>query len=148
MDIVVRPMTKDDIDEVIEIENLCFSVPWSKEAFLMEINENKCARYVVAEIDSRVVGYGGFWIVIDEAHITNIAVHPDYRSMGVGSEIVKTLIDIAKKNAMTAMTLEVRESNTVAQHLYTRFGFRPFGRRKGYYQDNNEDAIIMWKYDM
>lgn len=148
MDIVVRPMTKDDIDEVMEIENLCFSVPWSREAFLMEITKNKCARYVVAEVDSRVVGYGGFWIVIDEGHITNIAVHPDYRSIGVGTEIVKKLIDIAKKNAITAMTLEVRESNTVAQHLYTRFGFRPLGRRKGYYQDNNEDAIIMWKYDM
>lgn len=148
MNISARPMTKDDIDAVLEIENLSFSIPWSKEAFLMEIKDNKCARYVVAEADGKVAGYGGFWIVIDEGHITNIAVHPDYRSMGIGLKIVEALIDIAKKNAITAMTLEVRESNTIAQHLYARFGFRPLGRRKGYYQDNSEDAIIMWKYDM
>jgi len=102
----------------------------------------------VAEVDNKIVGYGGFWVVVDEGHITNIAVHPEYRSKGIGSKIMEGLIELAKKNGIISMTLEVRESNIVAQHLYAKFGFRPLGRRKGYYQDNNEDAIIMWKYDL
>ncbi|MDI6603725.1 MAG: ribosomal protein S18-alanine N-acetyltransferase [Thermoanaerobacteraceae bacterium] len=148
MNVVVREIRKNDIDEVLEIERMCFSVPWSKEAFLLEITKNKCAHYAVAEIDNRIVGYGGFWVVVDEGHITNIAVHPDFRFLGVGSAIMEEMLNIAKKKAVTSMTLEVRESNIAAQALYKKFGFRPVGRRRGYYQDNKEDAIIMWKYDV
>ncbi|MGB9679638.1 MAG: ribosomal protein S18-alanine N-acetyltransferase [Thermoanaerobacteraceae bacterium] len=148
MGIIIRNMTREDVDEVIEIEKLSFSTPWSKEAFITEVTKNSCARYVVAEIDGRVVGYGGFWVVVDEGHITNIAVHPDFRSMEVGTRIMESLIEIAKKSGISAMTLEVRASNIIAQHLYSKFGFKPLGRRKNYYQDNNEDAIIMWKYDI
>ncbi|AIS51734.1 putative ribosomal-protein-alanine acetyltransferase RimI [Thermoanaerobacter kivui] len=148
MEVIIRPMEKEDVDEVLEIERLSFSIPWSKEAFISEVTKNSCARYIVAEVDNKIVGYGGFWVVVDEGHITNIAVHPQYRSKGIGSKIMEGLIDIAKKNGISAMTLEVRESNIVAQHLYAKFGFRPLGRRKGYYLDNSEDAIVMWKYDL
>ncbi|ABY91800.1 [SSU ribosomal protein S18P]-alanine acetyltransferase [Thermoanaerobacter thermohydrosulfuricus] len=148
MDVIIRPMRKEDVEEVLEIEKLSFSTPWSKEAFISEVTKNSCAKYIVAEVDNKIVGYGGFWVVVDEGHITNIAVHPEYRSKGIGSKIMEGLIDLAKKNGITAMTLEVRESNITAQHLYAKYGFRQLGRRKGYYQDNNEDAIIMWKYDL
>lgn len=148
MGVIIRPMRKEDVEEVLEIEKLSFSTPWSKEAFITEVTKNSCAKYIVAESDGKIVGYGGFWIVADEGHITNIAVHPDYRSKGIGSKIMEGLIDIAKKNRIIAMTLEVRQSNIIAQHLYAKYGFKPLGRRKGYYQDNNEDAIIMWKYDL
>lgn len=148
MDITVRNMNKYDIDDVMKIEKLCFSVPWSKESFLIEITKNKCAYYIVAELDGKVVGYGGFWAIIDEGHITNIAVHPDYREMGIGSSIIEGLISKAKEKAITSMTLEVRMTNYIAQSLYEKFGFVPMGKRKNYYLDNNEDAIIMWKYNM
>lgn len=148
MDVIIRPMRKEDVEEVLEIEKLSFSTPWSKEAFISEVTKNSCAKYIVAEVDNKIVGYGGFWVVVDEGHITNIAVHPEYRSKGIGSKIMEGLIDLAKKNGITAMTLEVRESNITAQHLYAKYGFRQLGRRKRYYQDNNEDAIIMWKYDL
>ncbi|AFK87617.1 MULTISPECIES: ribosomal protein S18-alanine N-acetyltransferase [Thermoanaerobacterium] len=148
MDIKIRPMVKSDIDKVMEIEYLSFSVPWSFESFVMEVTKNRCAHYIVAEVDGKVAGYGGFWVVVDEGHITNIAVHPDFRGQGVGSAIVEGLIELAKTKGITSMTLEVRESNLVAQSLYKKYGFKPVGKRKGYYQDNNEDAVIMWKYDM
>ncbi|HHV74838.1 ribosomal-protein-alanine N-acetyltransferase [Thermoanaerobacterium sp. PSU-2] len=148
MDIKIRPMVKSDIDKVMEIEYLSFSVPWSFESFVMEVTKNSCAHYIVAEVDGKVAGYGGFWVVVDEGHITNIAVHPDFRGKGVGSAIVEGLIELAKNKGITSMTLEVRESNLVAQSLYKKYGFRPVGKRRGYYQDNNEDAVIMWKYDM
>ncbi|MDE4542503.1 ribosomal protein S18-alanine N-acetyltransferase [Thermoanaerobacterium sp. R66] len=148
MDIKIRPMVKSDIDKVMEIEYLSFSVPWSFESFVMEVTKNSCAHYIVAEVDGKVAGYGGFWVVVDEGHITNIAVHPDFRGQGVGSAIVEGLIELAKTKGITSMTLEVRESNLVAQSLYKKYGFRPVGKRRGYYQDNNEDAVIMWKYDM
>ncbi|MDI3309914.1 MAG: ribosomal protein S18-alanine N-acetyltransferase [Thermoanaerobacterium sp.] len=148
MDIKIRPMIKSDIDKVMEIEYLSFSVPWSFESFVMEVTQNKCAHYIVAEVDGKIAGYGGFWVVVDEGHITNIAVHPYFRGQGVGSAIVEGLIELAKNNGITSMTLEVRESNLVAQSLYKKYGFKPVGKRRGYYQDNNEDAVIMWKYDM
>lgn len=148
MDIKIRSMVKSDIDKVMEIEYLSFSVPWSFESFVMEVTKNRCAHYIVAEVDGKVAGYGGFWVVVDEGHITNIAVHPDFRGQGVGSAIVEGLIELAKTKGITSMTLEVRESNLVAQLLYKKYGFKPVGKRKGYYQDNNEDAVIMWKYDM
>ncbi|MCS3916687.1 ribosomal-protein-alanine N-acetyltransferase [Caldanaerobacter subterraneus subsp. tengcongensis MB4] len=148
MEVIIRPMTEDDIDEVMEIEKLSFTTPWSREAFVGEVTKNSCARYIVAEVDKKVVGYAGFWVVLDEGHITNIAVHPEYRGKGIGSRLMEGLIDLAKKNGITSMTLEVRESNLVAQNLYKKFGFKVLGRREGYYQDNNEDAIVMWKYDL
>ncbi|AOT69997.1 ribosomal-protein-alanine N-acetyltransferase [Geosporobacter ferrireducens] len=138
-------MNKEDISQVLEIEKQCFSVPWTKEAFVMEVEKNKFARYIVAELDEIIVGYGGMWMIIDEAHVTNIGVRPDFRGRGFGDVIVKAMIAAAEKEGIYNMTLEVRASNRVARNLYEKYGFKACGIRPKYYQDNNEDAVIMWK---
>lgn len=145
MDILVRPMLEKDIDEVLDIEKTSFATPWTKEAFTLEITKNMLAKYVVAEIQGKVVGYGGIWLIIDEGHVTNIAVHEKYRGLGVGNKIMEGLIDICRDRNIVAMTLEVRKTNEVAKSLYDKYGFKEYGIRPGYYSDNNEDAIIMWK---
>jgi ribosomal-protein-alanine N-acetyltransferase len=146
MDVVkIRSMTVEDIPQVLEIESLCFTVPWSREAFEMEIEKNKFARYIVAEVDGRITGYGGMWFIIDEAHVTNIAVHPEYRGKGYGNLIVDAMVKIADAQGIYQMTLEVRASNHVAQNLYGKFGFESCGVRPKYYADNDEDAVIMWR---
>lgn len=145
MDILVRPMLEKDIDEVLDIEKTSFATPWSKEAFTLEITKNMLAKYVVAEIQGKVVGYGGIWLIIDEGHVTNIAVHEKYRGLGVGNKIMEGLIDICRDRNIVAMTLEVRKTNEVAKSLYDKYGFKEYGIRPEYYSDNNEDAIIMWK---
>lgn len=139
----VRAMTLSDVDAVQEIEKGCFSVPWSRESFAREITENRCARYLVAVLDSAVVAYAGMWLVLDEAHVTNIAVHPVYRGRGLGEVVTRALMQHAADMGMAWMTLEVRRSNAVAQALYHKVGFIDVGYRKGYYQDNKEDALIM-----
>ncbi len=145
MDVIIRDMKESDLDRIMEIEEKSFNPPWSREAFLLELTKNLLAKYIVAEVDGQVVGYGGIWLIIDEGHVTNIAVDEEYRGKGIGSKILEGLIQICRERNMTAMTLEVRKSNVVAQSLYRKYGFKEYGIRKGYYQDNNEDAIIMWK---
>lgn len=140
----IRPMTAADIDEVLEIERLCFPTPWSREAFRIEIEQNRCAHYFVAVCQDKIVGYGGMWVIIDEAHITNVAVHPSYRGRGIGEAIMRSLIEAAISLGAARMTLEVRVSNKIAQNLYEKLGFRAVGIRKRYYSNNNEDALIMW----
>jgi len=135
-----------DIDDVWALEKLCFSIPWAKNAFLIEIAENKCAKYFVAVCKDVVLGYGGMWLMLDEAHITNIAVHPSRRGKGIGGGIMKALINEAIKNGADKMTLEVRVTNKDALKLYTGMGFKGVGVRKGYYADTDEDALIMWKH--
>ncbi len=139
-------MNLEHIDEVSELEQMCFYTPWTKKDFIKEISENKLAIYIVAIDNKKVVGYAGMWHIVDEGHITNIAVMPQYQHCGVGSELIKKLIDIAVAKKMVGLTLEVRIGNLSAQKLYTKFGFRPEGIRKRYYSDTGEDAIIMWKY--
>lgn len=145
MDVIIRDMKESDLERIMEIEEKSFNPPWSREAFLLELTKNLLAKYIVAEMDGQVVGYGGIWLIIDEGHVTNIAVDEEYRGKGIGSKILEGLIQICRERNMTAMTLEVRKSNVVAQSLYRKYGFKEYGIRKGYYQDNNEDAIIMWK---
>ena len=106
--------------------------------------KNNLARYIVAEIDGKVVGYVGVWFVLDEGHITNVAVHSDYRGKKIGDKLIKELVELCKENNMSAITLEVRVSNIVAQNLYKKYGFKIGGIRKEYYSDNKEDAMIMW----
>lgn len=133
------------IDDIMVVENLSFRIPWSRQAITEEITMNKFAVYLSAVIGGRTVGYAGMWHVCDEGHITNIAVHPEFRGAGIGSLLMEALIDIAYDSGITGMTLEVRRSNTVAIALYSKYGFVSSGLRKAYYADNNEDAIIMWK---
>jgi len=130
------------------IETLSFSVPWSRDAFIEELSRNTLARYLSAKIDERVVGYAGMWKVLDEAHITNIAVHPEFRRNNIGYLLLESLIQLARRECVQSMTLEVRKNNIIAQGLYKKYGFKEVGVRKGYYSDNDEDAIIMWKKDI
>ena len=145
MDILIRQMRESDLDSIMEIETKTFSPPWSREAFLLEITKNILAKYIVAEINGNVVGYGGIWLIIDEGHITNIAVDEKYRGLGVGNRILEGLIQLCIDRNIKAITLEVRKSNEIAKSLYKKYGFVEHGIRPGYYLDNNEDAIIMWK---
>ncbi|MEW6172671.1 MAG: ribosomal protein S18-alanine N-acetyltransferase [Bacillota bacterium] len=137
-------MEPEHIDEILEIEKVSFPQPWSRETFLFEMVLNQLADYVVALHNDSLVGYGGMWLVLDEAHVTNIAVHPRYRNKGIGGQILRELIRLAAMRGLKKMTLEVRPSNSPARKLYEGFGFVQKGVRKRYYQDNNEDAIIMW----
>lgn len=141
-------MGLEHIDEVMVVENLSFSIPWSKEAFVQEVTANQFAIYVVALVDGNAVGYAGMWKVFDEGHITNIAVHPEFRKSGVGGLLMEKLLQIAKEEGIQGLTLEVRKGNLPAQKLYQKYGFESAGIRKGYYADNGEDAIIMWKHDI
>lgn len=136
------------IQGMTEVENLSFATPWSLDSITDEVVKNNLARYICARLDGQIIGYGGMWVIFEEAHITNIAVLPEFRRCGIGKFILKELIQIAKKNNVTTMTLEVRKSNIVAQKLYKFYGFECCGIRKAYYSDNGEDAIIMWKYDI
>jgi ribosomal-protein-alanine N-acetyltransferase len=141
-------MRESDIDRVFNIEKLCFSAPWSKNSFRDELLSNVCARYMVAVIDGNVAGYGGMWLIINEAHITNIAVHPDFRRQSIGSGILLAMMTLAHNELdIKKMTLEVRKSNHAAQSMYRKYGFLVAGERKKYY-DDNEDATIMWCDDI
>ncbi len=143
-DYTLRPLEERDLDTLAEMEKINFSMPWSRASFERELKENVAARYLVLEADGRVVAYGGMWLVIDEAHITNIAVHPDYRGRGYGEAVTRALMALAKDTCMYMITLEVRRSNAVAQALYHKVGFLDVGYRKRYYEDNKEDALIMY----
>lgn len=143
-EILIRMMSADDIDNVMEVEHNAFSMPWSRRAFENEMYNNQFAHYLVAEVGGKIVGYCGVWIVIDEAHVTNIAVHSRYRGRKIGQELLANLMELAYTYGGRTMTLEVRETNETARNLYDKFGFVPGGVRKNYYMDNNENAIVMW----
>ena len=144
MNVTFRQLTVEDLDAIYEIEQASFSSPWTKEAFLHELTENPYATYLGLELDGQLIGYGGFWLIIDEAHITNIAILPDYRGQKLGEALLKKMLDVIMKQGGMRVSLEVRVSNTVAQNLYRKLGFEQSAIRKGYYSDNHEDAIIMW----
>lgn len=145
MEIITRSMEESDLDQIMIIEGESFTTPWSKESFILEITDNKLAKYIIAELDGKVVGYGGIWLILDEGHITNIAVGRDYRGKGVGNKVMEALINYCKEKEIRNMTLEVRESNIIAQNLYKKYGFLEYGIRPNYYSDDHEDAVIMWK---
>lgn len=147
-DVTIEPMTLDDLDEVLSIETLSYPTPWSRRAFESELTGNAYAKYFVARKGRSVVGYIGMWVILEEAHITNVAVHPEHRRQGIGEKLMTYCFDQARKMGATRMTLEVRVSNITAQNLYRKLGFEAKGIRKGYYSDTNEDAIIMWKYNL
>ena len=141
--ITFRKMKPEDADAVAELELKCFSMPWSRADFLRE-NNNELAEYVIGELDKKIVAYAGAWVSFDQAEVMHIAVEPKLRGQGIGTLIFGELIKAVKKRGATSITLEVRPSNTAAIKLYENFGLKSVGRRKGYYLDNNEDALIMW----
>jgi [ribosomal protein S18]-alanine N-acetyltransferase len=139
-----RPMKVDDIETICEIEQEAFPTPWTPGAFQNELTNNHFAHYLVMEVEGTIAGYAGMWIIMDEAHITNIAVRTGFRGLKLGERLLTELRRKAGKGGARRMTLEVRVTNRVAQNLYEKLGFRSVGVRKGYYTDNNEDALIMW----
>jgi ribosomal-protein-alanine N-acetyltransferase len=146
MDIKIIKAGTEHINDIYIIENLSFAIPWSKQALYEEIVENDKAIYLAAKLDGgKVIGYIGMWKILDEGHITNISVHPEFRRNGVGSALMSSLIEISREAGIMSITLEVRKSNLAARALYAKFGFKESGLRKAYYADNNEDAIIMWR---
>lgn len=145
MSAFIRPVREADVAQIHAIEELCFTIPWSQESILHDIAENPVSRWLVLDDgEGRVLAYAGLWLVIDEAHVLNVAVHPDAQRQGNGRRILTALIELARENGMGLMTLEVRRSNLPAQALYHACGFLDVGYRKRYYEDNREDALIMY----
>ncbi len=171
-DLIIRQARETDIDDMARLDRLCFSAPWSRESFRLEILKNHLAFYLVAELPAAagpmpskpaaaepeksgqlrvkaparglLAGYAGIWAILEEGHITNVAVHPDHRRAHIGEALVRVLMREAEAAGILRFTLEARVSNEAAIGLYRKLGFREAGIRKGYYEDNNEDALIMW----
>ena len=142
-DLIIRRMTMDDLDAVVAIEETTFAHPWSRADYEGELTRNVAARYLVAVLDGEVVGFAGARIILDESHITNIAVAEKYRKQGIGGAVTSALLQYLSNLGAAYATLEVRESNLAAQHMYEKLGFIRVGRRKRYYEDNGEDAFLM-----
>jgi ribosomal-protein-alanine N-acetyltransferase len=146
--IAISPMTNADIREVLRIETLSFSTSWPQNAFQSELNDNKLAHYFVGRLGSgqteQIVAYGGIWVVLEDSHITTVAVHPHWRGRKYGEQMVVHLLHEAIRRGASWITLEVRESNRVAQNLYRKYGFTVVSTRRAYYSDNNENALVMW----
>ncbi|WP_397386802.1 ribosomal protein S18-alanine N-acetyltransferase [Paenibacillus sp. MMS20-IR301] len=143
-ELVFRLMRLEDVPEILVIEREAFTMPWTEEAFRNELTHNHFAKYMVMELAGHIIGYAGMWAIVDEAHVTNIALLQAYRGRKWGERLLDELMKTAAYLGMKSITLEVRVSNEVAQNLYRKKGFRPAGTRKGYYSDNREDALIMW----
>jgi len=146
VDILLREMQKQDLDEIMEIEKISFGPNhWSYESFVSEF-VNRLGNYFTAinKNTHKVIGYCGFWLILDEAHITTIAVHPECRKQGIGEILLQKMINTGYEKEAKWFTLEVRASNISAQNLYYKYGFKSLGLRRKYYQDNQEDALIMW----
>jgi ribosomal-protein-alanine N-acetyltransferase len=139
----IRKMTLDDLEQVVAIDQVSFSLPWPPRSFQFELTDNPASRCWVAESDERVVGMLVGWLIVDEIHIATIATHPDFRKQGIGKKLLSFALQSAGEEGAVSSFLEVRESNTVALEMYRKFGYVEDGRREGYYKDNGEDAILM-----
>ncbi|MEL7624176.1 MAG: ribosomal protein S18-alanine N-acetyltransferase [Clostridiales bacterium] len=143
----IRGMRQEDIPQIAAIEKLVFPTPWSEAAFRSELEDNAMAQYLVLVTEKEpqeVLAYGGLWKIFDEGHITNIAVHPKAQGQQLGRLLVHAMIQWSWAQGLSHMTLEVRQGNLRAIDLYKRAGFREVGVRPGYYEENHEDALIMW----
>ncbi|MDA3130458.1 ribosomal protein S18-alanine N-acetyltransferase [Aliibacillus thermotolerans] len=140
----IRLMELEDIEDVLKVEHDAFSIPWTRSAFVRELTENPFAHYIVAEWEEEIVGYCGVWVIADQASITNIAVHSEYRGRQIGETLLRSALEMALFAKAESLSLEVRMSNVVAQSLYKKLGFQEGGIRKKYYTDNLEDALVMW----
>ena len=143
--VTIKRMSKEDIDGVIAIEEKAYGEHhWSKDSFMQELSNDLAWYYSLFNDEGKLVAYAGTWHILEEAHITNIAVDADERRKGYGEVLLKHILDDCYKEKIKYLTLEVRKSNKPAIGLYEKYGFTSFGLRKKYYQDNNEDALIMW----
>lgn len=145
MHVRIVPMTADHLDEVAELERVCFTTPWSRNMLAEELDNYLSAFLVALDDNDNVAGYAGLQAVLDEGYITNVAVRPDCRRQGIAGKLLQVFLDFAKGNHLAFLSLEVRASNYDAIALYGSRGFRSVGRRKNYYEHPREDAIIMTK---
>ena len=143
--VFIQRLQASDVDALHMLEQQCFAVPWSRQSLWEDVVENPCAIYAGAFLDNQLVGYAGIWHILDEGHITNVAVSPRCRRQGVGRALMQTLLQWMEQRQVYNITLEVRPSNQAALALYHAFGFAEQGRRKHYYPDTGEDALILWR---
>jgi ribosomal-protein-alanine N-acetyltransferase len=143
MSITIRKMALEDIDQVLAIDEASFSLPWPARSFHFEVTNNPASRSWVADIEGQVVGMVVAWMIVDEIHIATIATHNDFRRQGIGEKLLIHTLKSAKEEGAVTSFLEVRESNRFARQMYNKFGYVEVGRRRHYYKDNNEDAILM-----
>jgi [ribosomal protein S18]-alanine N-acetyltransferase len=139
----IREMTLDDLEQVIAIDQISFSLPWPARSFQFELTDNPASRCWVADLDGRVAGMLVGWLIVDEIHIATIATHPDFRGQGIGKKLLSFALESARNEGAVSSFLEVRESNAAALEMYRKFGYVEDGRREGYYKDNGEAAILM-----
>ncbi len=144
-EVKIRSMRKEDIPEVSHIEKLSFPSPWSSNMFFLELDKENFAFYWVMEYGDRLVGYGGYWRIKNEAHLVTFAIHPTFRRMGLGTKLLEHLLKEARDKSLDTITLEVRHSNLAAQRFYERFSFKKIAIRPHYYSDTDEDAIVYWR---
>jgi [ribosomal protein S18]-alanine N-acetyltransferase len=143
MKLIIRKMTLDDVPTVVDLDQKSFSLPWPERSFRFELTDNPASRCWVAEVDEKIVGMIVVWLIVEEAHVATIATHPDFRRKGIAKRLLSyTLRKLIEQGARSSF-LEVRESNLAAQELYRKFGYEETGRRRRYYKDNDEDAILM-----
>lgn len=143
MSCVIRKMTLDDLEQVVAIDQAAFSLPWPPRSFRFELTDNPASRCWVADFDGRVAGIMVAWFIVDEIHIATFATHPDFRQQGIGKKLLWHTLESARTEGAVASFLEARENNVIALEMYRKFGFIETGRRKKYYSDNGEDAILM-----
>jgi ribosomal-protein-alanine N-acetyltransferase len=143
MNLFIRKMTLEDIPAVVELDQISFSLPWPERSFRFELTDNTASRCWVAEVDGRLAGMVVGWMLVDEMHIATIATHPDFRRQGIARALLSHTLSHAIDEGAQSSFLEVRESNLAAQEMYRQFGYQATGRRRRYYRDNDEDAILM-----
>ncbi len=143
MKLAVRKMTLEDIPAVVDLDQKSFSLPWPERSFRFEVADNPASRSWVAELDGKVVGTIVVWLLVDEAHVATLATHPDYRRQGIAQSLLAHALRHVMQEGVRSSFLEVRASNLAAQEMYRKFGYEESGRRRRYYKDNDEDAILM-----
>jgi len=143
--VIFRPMNERDVPEVYQIERVSFSYPWFPSLFIRETKKPGFSFFQVMKLNGKIIGYAGYWKIRNEAHLVDLAIHPDWRRRGLGSRLFRYIIDQIKSKGMDLVTLEVRETNLVAQRFYEKFDFQKIAVRRAYYKDTGENAIIYWK---
>ena len=143
MNLTIRKMMVDDVSAVVDLDQKSFSLPWPERSFRFELTDNPASRCWVAELDGKVVGMIVVWLIVDEAHVATLATHPDHRRQGIGRRLLAHALRHLIADGARSSFLEVRESNLAAQEMYRKFGYEAAGRRRRYYRDNDEDAILM-----
>jgi len=143
MKVMIRKMTLDDIEQVIAIDRVSFSLPWPERSFRFELTDNPASRCWVAEVDGKIAGMIVVWLIVDEVHVATIATHPDFRRQGIAKNLLSHALQHLSMEGAQSSFLEVRASNLVAQEMYRKFGYEESGVRRRYYRDNDEDAILM-----